>query len=305
MKKPSSMEERTKQTLALYKSYIPIAIRSIVRKRHVKDIRVMLLTIGFARSGSSLLGFLLTAHPNIVVADEPRVVRSKGIDRGINKKYPNVDILYKADNLNEVFNHILEVDYQRLQNKKNNNIGNRAKRYVAVSNQYQGRFKKLKVIGIKRSQKNTLLLSNINLLSNFKNKLEKRKISLKFIFTIRNPYDMVSTASSLQKQNLEKYIKKFTRLCNINMKLLQQIHPKDIFICRHEDTLKDPNGQLAKLCDFLQVLVTPDYLDDCASQIVSEPHKSRLKIDWSQEQKQKIASLIEKYDFLSEYNWES
>ena len=279
--------------------------------KSIENIRIMLLTIGFPRSGSSLLGFLLTAHPNIVIADEPKVSRKIGGGHAIKVsdiKYPNVDILYEADDLNAVFNYILEVDYQRLQNKKKEkiyNTGKRSHRYVVVPNQYQGCFKKLKVIGVKHSDMNTNILSNSDLLSNLKNKLGKRGITLKFILTIRNPYDMVATASHLTKQNLEKCIKKYTHLCDKNMKLLQQIDPKDIFICRHEDTLKDPNGQLTKLCNFLQVPVTPNYLDACASQVVRKLHKSRLETNWPEEQKQEVASLIEKYDFFSGYSWES
>ena len=308
------MRVRTrKQKLAFYKSHILIAIKGIFWKRAIKDIRIMLLTIGFPSSGSSLLGCLLTAHPNIVVADEPRVSLRRDVDGEIkvnDTKYPpDADILYEADDLNAVFNYILEVDYQRLQNKKrikSDDVWSRAYRYVVVPNQYQGCFKKLEVIGVKRSQRNIEILSNSDLLSNLKNKLEKRGITLKFILTARNPYDIVSTTSQFfSKINLEKSIKNFNRLCNKNTKLLQRIDPQDIFICRHEDTLKDLNRQLTKLCDFLQVPVPPNYLDDCASQVIRKPHQSRLKVDWAEEQKQRVASLIEKYDFLSGYNWES
>ena len=41
------------------------------------NVRVMLLTIGFSGSGSSLLGYLLTAHPSMIVADQP-AIRSMG-----------------------------------------------------------------------------------------------------------------------------------------------------------------------------------------------------------------------------------
>ncbi len=66
-----------------------------------KDIRIMLLTIGFARSGSSLLGYLLTAHPNIVIADEaPSFVSKMRI------------CISDKTNLETVFNLILEHDFR-------------------------------------------------------------------------------------------------------------------------------------------------------------------------------------------------
>ena len=203
----------------------------------------MLLTTGYAASGSSLPGFLLTAHPNIVIADEPRVSREIDTDSQIEVNditYPDVNILYEADDLNEVFNYILEIDCQRLQNKKRIKFedGDRADRYVVVPNQYQGCFKKLEVIGVKRSDKNTEFLLNNNLLLNLKNKLEKRKIALKFILTTRNPYDMVSSSARHQHYKIEQIIQEHTDLCDKNMKILEQVDPKDIFIYRHEDMLQ-------------------------------------------------------------------
>ena len=41
------------------------------------DVRVILLTIGFPGSGSSLVGYLLMACPDMVVADEPFVYEKK------------------------------------------------------------------------------------------------------------------------------------------------------------------------------------------------------------------------------------
>ncbi len=40
---------------------------------YFKDIRIFVSTIGFHRSGSSLVGYLLTAHRNIIIAHEPRI----------------------------------------------------------------------------------------------------------------------------------------------------------------------------------------------------------------------------------------
>ena len=57
----------------------------------------MSLTFGFPRSGGSLLGYLLTAHPNIVMADEAfypiQYIQKHGIS-----------------DLNKIFNRLLEHD---------------------------------------------------------------------------------------------------------------------------------------------------------------------------------------------------
>ena len=53
---------------------IPVADEEYFGKLHT-----MVLTIGFHRSGSSLVGYLLTAHPNIIMAHEPKEKRGNYI----------------------------------------------------------------------------------------------------------------------------------------------------------------------------------------------------------------------------------
>lgn len=270
----------------------------------IEDIQTMVLTIGFPRSGSSLLGYLLTAHPNVVMADEP----------------PNVKALYQVD-LPEMVDRILKLDYQRKKNAQKRHItkptilrGNRQNRYTPVPNQYQGHFKQIKVIGVKRSMRNTQALLQDHILKNLRKALGERGISLKFIFTVRNPYDMFDgVLAPTGNKGIKSFLKRslFLRIlfqlhpCELNKRLLKQIDPKDIFISRHEDMVKAPRQSLTKLCNFLQIPILGTYLDDCASRVVKEPHRSRFELDWTKDQKREVESLIEKYDFLSGYSWES
>ena len=299
-----------------------ISAKEDLWEKSFKDIQAMLLTIGFPGSGSSLIGYLLTAHPNLVIADEPAIEhQGDSVAQDINDingiAKQDIENLYLAD-LNKLFNIIFSLDHVRwLMAKQKNSLskdeaviarGSREERYVLVPDQYQGRFESPKVIGIKHSYHNVRCLSNKTVLENFKKRLEERGISLKFIVMVRNPYDMISLrARKLRsdKQTVKNGMRFIKNLSMKNMEIREQIHPKDVFISRHEDMLENPDRHLAKLCDFLQVPVAPDYLDSCASCVVRDPHKRRFEFDWTPEQKQKVASLIEKYDFLSGYDWES
>ncbi len=292
-------------------------------EKSFKDVRVMLLTIGFSGSGSSLLGYLLTAHSNMVIADQPAIRSGEPVAldindiNGISKKEGG---LYSAD-LNKIFNVILGVDYIRWlavkEKRENNNIlfaqGTRQKRYILVPNQYQGRFEILKVLGIKCSTKTTEYLSSECQLTTLKKRLEERGIRLKFILTVRNPYDMIGNKTgkwnkykdSLQKPITTKAISYVEELSEKSIKILKQIDPQDIFISRHEEMVADPRLQLTKICEFAQVSASPDYLDSCASCVHKEPRKRQSEFDWTSEQREKVESLIEQYDFLSGYDWES
>ena len=282
------------------------------------DARVMLLTIGFPGSGSSLVGYCLTAHPSVVIADEPFVYKLgeplatyinniNGIELG------ETDCLYSAD-LNKIFNVVLSVDYVRWLGKKKECrfIKNRRqKRYILVPNQYQGHFETLKVLGIKRSQSNVKGLLNESALTTFQKRLEERNICLKFILTVRNPYDMLSNKAGktlnqnkdcTQKPITTKVMSFIKELSEANMKLLGLIDPQDVFVSRHEEMVADPRLQLTKLCEFVQVSASPDYLDSCSSCVDEEPHTRRFEFDWTPKQREKVASLIEQYDFFSGYD---
>ena len=258
-----------------------------------KDIQIMLLTIGFPCSGSSLLGYLLTAHSRMVVADEAM--------------HPKQNVrMYSS--LDEIFNQILEHDYNmqlkaRVWSKLKSIFGgaistqHRIGRYVVIHNQHQGRFEKLKVIGNKSSHMDLPNL-NASTLKILKKNLKEKNIVLKWIFTVRNPYHIYSTMMRYGHPKNE-----IIEICLQNKKLLEQMDSQDIFYARHEDMITNPRSQLAKICDFLQVPAAPEYLDDCALIVDKEPHKSRLKHDWAKEEKQTIVSLIGKYDFFSGYDW--
>ena len=292
------------------------ALGSIYYRNAFKDIRTMVLTIGFSTSGSSLIGYLLTAHPNIVFADEiqhpHKLFHFKNAGEYLCSVYNGT--------LNKLFYAILNTDRLRYQDKissysLHNRVPqksrvirgkNRDKRYILVPNQYQGRFERLKVIGVKASQMNSIVLLRNNTLVNLKKKLKERGIKLKFLFTVRNPYDMaVRTRISCRNQTEEWVVRDFEDRCKTQEKILKRINPQDIFVNRHEDMCKDPRRQLTRLCDFLQVPIPADYIEDCGSTVVQEPHKSRLDIDWSPKLKQTVALMNEKYDFFSNYNWEN
>ena len=284
---------------------------------YFSNLHTMVLTIGFPRSGSSLIGYLLTAHPNIIMAHEPDLGKH----------------LYEAQEVYFLLNYILYADkfgFNRAKEAQNfgsqetspsNKVGPRVfypkNRYVYVPNQWQNYYKSLEVIGIKGCLSTTVQLSEESVLEQLKKLLRKQKISLKFIFTVRNPYDIVITTimnrahqrhitdkNDMQKMMAEN-IKIFSKRCTKSLNILSLVKTQHVFMNRHEDMVATPTEQLAKLCRFLGVEASEDYLNDCAAVVHEKPRKSRYELDWTEEQKEKVAEMIEQYDFLSHYSWSS
>ncbi len=291
-------------------------------KSYFDKLNTMVLVSTFPRSGSTLLGYLLTAHCNMVVASEPNNYKEN---------------LYSEVPPMALINYILYVDKMRFEEAENarstekpqetsisdNTIKrtyNKRERYMFVPNQWQACCESLRVIGIKNSSVLARHLSEEDIYEKFKLKLHKLGIHrLKFIFTVRNPYDMISTdivhragnpkmASFTEEQKHSLITKKvknqFVKRCEIAKKIFKLTRDKDIFINRHEDMVASPIDQLSKLCDFLKVPAFPDYLNDCASVVHKKSNKSRHELDWSGQQKEEVAKLIDKYHFLSGYSWD-
>ncbi len=293
------------------------------------DIHTMTLVSYFPRSGSSLLGYLLTAHPNMVIANEPARP-----DETLYDKVPFIVLL----------NYILYIDKMRFEGARkirdpqtfeeasdsNNSVKrtyNQQERYISVPNQWQARCESLKVIGIKNSLPLAESLLAEGMLEKLKENLKQANIRrLRFIFTVRNPYDMIATDVVYWAGNrrlrvvtqddvnkmLDYKIKiSFPIMCKQGKKLLELMQPTnmlskntDILINRHEDLVASPAKQLTKLCKFLKVSYPRDYLEDCASVIRKKTNKSRHELHWSDEQKEEVRKIINEYDFFSGYNWD-
>jgi len=277
----------------------------------------MVLTIGFNRAGSSLVGYLLNAHPNIVVAHEPKARKSLylledirmllyGILLGDNDIYKKVMRRRKLET--DGINPASQEPRMRVK------LG--ATRYPHIPNQWQYHCKRLEVAGIKASYMTSLIFSRGNILEKFTDIIKKQKMSLKFIFTVRNPYDIITTATierikkhMMHTEENKKILLDVIKLSEIraayNKELLSRIKAQNVFISRHEDTVADPKDQLTKLCHFLKVEVNEDYLNDCMSVVWKTARQSRHEIDWSEEHKKRVAKLIEDHDFFSGYSWSS
>ena len=70
--------------LDLAKNYLSSYYESLKLTEFFKDVKTFCMFIGYPRSGSTLIGSLLDAHPNIIIAHELDVFRY--IRAGFNKR---------------------------------------------------------------------------------------------------------------------------------------------------------------------------------------------------------------------------
>src|SRR5262245_5770585 len=135
-----------------------------------RDLHAFCLFIGYPKSGHSLVGALLDAHPEMVIAKATNPLALVAVD-GMPRR--------------EAFDLLLENSRQEaLRGRKQNKY-----RY-AVEGQWQGRVRTLRVLGDKFSDRTTKRIAKSpEALAVFAREVG---VPLRLIHVVRNPFDMIA-----------------------------------------------------------------------------------------------------------------
>lgn len=243
------------------------------------DVTTYVLFIGYPRSGHSLVGFLVDAHPNAIIASQTNVLRY--LRHGFSPR--------------QAFYCILE------NSRKVARIGREWRPYsYAVPHQWQGRFDRLRVIGdctgLSRVRNNPSLLKTVQ---------EKLPgIHLKLIHVIRNPYDNISTITRVRRGELATSIQVYFSMCEVVTRIQRQVDAAMIYDLKHEDLIADPKSALQSLCGFLGLTAEPSYYEDCASIIFKSPRKTRKDMGWTPELVASVREQSSQFPFLRGYSYD-
>lgn len=238
--------------------------------------------IGCGRTGHSLIGSLIDAHPDMVMSDELNVVTL--IEKRFSKQQIYSLIIEESKNQAKEGREVTGYSYQ-------------------VPNQWQGKFNNLKVIGDKFSTTTTAILQQKPyLLALLKKRLNTE---IKFIHITRNPYDVIKTFTTREGIELNVAIELYTLACQAIAEVKSQIKSDCLLEFSHEAFVQNPQEYLTKICNFLAVEIPINYLEDCSSIVYKSPHKSRYEIDWDRESINSVNQIIAKFPFLQNYSFES
>ena len=70
---------------------------------------------------------------------------------------------------------------------------------------------------------------------------------------------------------------------------------------RHEELLAEPERELRRLAGFLGLEPEPGWLERCQGMLHPQPHRSRHKVPWEQGQQERIMQRSQLYAFLEPY----
>ena len=286
MKKIRQLINKVDFTKPKNKIYLTSYYKSLLNSKQFQNIESYCIFIGYQRSGSSLIGALLDAHPNAVIAHELNVMQ-----------------YFEANfNKNQIY-YLLQQNSQEYAEKGRNWSGYS----YQVPNQWQGKFTEIKVIGDKKAALSAIKLSkNPQLLEQIKKTVA---VPIKIIHIMRNPYDNITTMfkKSDRKRtkalNFRETIEYYFSLCD-DISKIKQLVPNDIvFDIKQESVINNSQKKLQELCAFLNLEADEAYLQDCASIIFKSPRKTRETIDWKPEDIELVAQKMNNYNFLQGYSF--
>ena len=265
--------------------YFKSLILGSLFKKKFKKIHTFVMFIGYPRSGHSIIGALLDAHPNVTISMEWNVL--------FHLKF--------GYNRNMIFYSILNNSKEFTSKLNNTWTGYSYK----VHNMWQGSSKEILVIGDKKGGR---AIKIINKYPKILKKLERIiNLPVKYIHVVRNPYDIISTRAlkaynggRTPKIDLTFFINDFFEKAEIIWSLKNNFQ-LDIIDIYHEDLINNSNHTLQNLLEFINIDNVGNYLSECSKILYSKPNKSRFQVQWSKENINLVQNKMNKYSFLRRY----
>jgi hypothetical protein len=273
------------------RTYLESLLGGGVYKSKFSDLSSFVIFVGYPRSGHSLVGSLLDAHPEVVISNQVDILQF------VSHNYSREQIQYLIWK-----NTRREAAAGRSNSKYN----------YRVPGQFQGEATSISVIGDKRGGGTSRRIGNqgdFKLLQQLKSTMGLR---LKVVHVVRNPFDNLSTmvrrgvkakpdvtVAEVYADKLKNYQTKLA----VNQRLIES-DEYALKTIRHENLVENPTLVLSEICTFLGVDAPADYLEACTSIIWERPNASRTNSPlWNAQRKEAIRELIQKYDFLKGYDF--
>ena len=288
----------------------------------MEGVKKFVFFVGYSRSGHSILGTILDAHPHVVIANEFLLFRkfASDLERASEKTWT-------ANLMNKLYQlSVFDPNQIRASAKKGYTLN--------IDGLWQGNFDRhIEVIGDKSGGMTTMcyLQDKVGFKKNYQKLKNKLSMPIRIIHGLRNPFDMIATRLVLDNkiistemfrqlkqkpsntkrlpmpQSALKYEinKQFQLIAAVVEMIDTVLGPENVLEVHNCDMVNDPRNTMSKLFDFLDVETSEHFLDICSDKIFKSTSRSRDLIEWSPEQVSRIEQEMKKYKMLSRYNFTS
>ncbi len=257
------------------------SVLSARRNPSFSDLESFCFFIGYSRSGHTLIGTALNAHPEVVISHELDAVSY--VRHGFRRA--------------QLFSLILQRDQHF------GTMGRTWSGYTyEIPDQFQGRYVRLRVIGDKRARSSALQIAGQpQLLDRLRREVG---VPIKVLHVTRNPFDNIATEARRHKMSLTDATSWYEQICDAVARVRPLLEPSELLDVRYETFAADPRGSLTEICRFIDVEPGDSYLDACAAIVWPSTNRTRDAITWSPAERRGVERLIEKFDVLGSYTFD-
>jgi Sulfotransferase family len=248
----------------------------------LRDVEVFFLLLGYARSGSTLVGSLLDAHPNMVVAHEADILRY--LRPGVSQRQLFALLLLRSRQFQSIERRWHGFDY-------------------TVPGGFQGGFTTLRVVGDKHAGRATRRLwRDPQLLDRLRTVV---KVPIRVLHVTRNPFDNIASTAQNRDLSLSESIDVYAKLSTMADSVRGRLAPGELLDVTYESVVADPRRRLSEICTFVGVGAPSDYLESCAALVRPAPTLRRSSAAWSPAERRRVEELIASRPVLAGYSSDS
>ena len=268
--------------------------------------------VGYQRSGHTLIGSVMDAHPNMLISNTLFLLRSCAFTE-IGER------LFK--NKTRLFNTIYKDSFLLSICGSRNGTATNKGYSLAVTGQWQGKFSQLRVVGEKSGGSTSLQLQHDRGMTCWKQLVDSIGIPIVGIHVVRNPFDMIATESLYRLSKVKetkasdlvygKLRPGLTMLTEEATRVFKQANSVENFSKKvpvveiHiEDYIKDPKSAVLKICKGLGLPCPEDYVEECYNKAYGSVSRTRDLIEWEPEVIESIQRNMKKIPFFHGYTFE-
>lgn len=307
--------DRTRESTRLIKIKGSSVSFPALTSKDVESVRAFLFFIGCPRSGHSILGSMIDAHPDAIVAHEYNLFTKMERD--------------PVSDRTALYNTLYGNSYkQAVKGWRSGEHSFGLKGYDLKLNQtssWQGRFRTLRVIGDKSGGMTTRVFKKDHQLFSklYHNLSNLVRVPIKVIHVVRNPYDMIATTlmyrfSEVKRQKAnysedhplenEGHVTQamksiYTEAQAVN-DMIQELNLTVLEI-HNVDFISKPKKVIRQVCLFLGLQCTNGYVKICVDNVFRKPSMTRHSLVWSKETREFIDNNILSFPFFERYSFES
>ena len=279
----------------------------------VEGVEKFVFFVGYPRSGHSIIASVMDAHPDIVIAHEHFLFSECASQLEVGASI--------FENKTQLFNELYKNSYRSSKCGWRSDSNTRKGYNLNVGSQWQGTFRRLRVIGDKSGGKTTHVLELGKGNKCLEQMADGLNLQIIAVHVVRNPYDMIATRilylpSTLGDTKVSDHLHRRVKpgldvlMANTNRVFSQalavEVVSKKVTVVEiHiEDYIKDPRSCVLKICSALEVPCPQDYVEECYQKAYKNVSRSRDLIEWEPTVLRGIQERMKEFSFFRGYTFD-